>query len=313
MDPTSFLAKLYALRDEIVFFWQNPGALKVELGSNHQLLVEIIVAILVFLLLLYILFKPAKKPKVVKTGVAPQAIPAKEAPNTQKTFSKALEQQHRKEPPLVRPVRPTPKKVESAPLHDLTEEEEHALKEAMSLAGKQALAEVTGEPHQTEIFQSAQAQDAAKKLFAGQKRDQEALDAEAAAKISPLEFIMLYFMAPRSQAFESSSLFDVLQREDLELNEQHVFEYVDESGLQFYVASAIKPGYFDIQREHYSIPGISFVLDLATCQNSESAFSKMLSCIHDISQSLRGDILDDKRERLTQASIHQFMARIKNS
>lgn len=265
------------------------------------------------------MFKPSKKDKPKVEAISQSAAQAP-AVNNEKTFSKVLAQQQKKEPSLAggafaRPIRPpiAVKKAVPTPLHDLTEEEEQALQEAMSVAGKQALAEATGEPHQTEIFQSSQAQDAAKKIFAGQKRTQEELDAEAIAKISPLEFIMIYFMAPRSQAFESAALFSTLERAGLTLTEQHVFEYNDDEGLQFYVASAVKPGYFDLQHEHYSVAGISFVLDLATAQNPQSAFNKMLSCIHEITQSLRGDILDDKRERLTQASIHQFMARIKNN
>lgn len=320
VDPTSFLAKLYILRDELLFLWQNPSIIKTELLSNHQLVLEIAAAIIIFLVVVAILLKPSsQKTKATETTLAEEnAIAATSTSN--KTFSRALVEQQKKEPSLStsnRPIRPTVKKIMPAPLHELSEDEERALKDAMVIAGKQALAEATGEPHQTEIFQSSQASEAAKKIFAGQVRGSaihnpdEAFQGSNNTPLSPLEFVMIYFMAPRSQAFEGENLFAVLRELGLQLNDQHVFEYTNEQGLQFYVSSAVKPGHFDIHRLHYHVPGIAFVLDLMSVANPETAFNEMLSCVHAASQMLKGDILDETRQRLTQASIHQFMARIK--
>ena len=303
---TAFLDHLYNFRDEVVFFWNNPGVLKTELVANHQLLLEVSAAIIVLLLLLYVLFKPTK-PKVPKLTTTTSQ--QKKEPTTPKTFSNALIEQQRKEP-LIRPATITKKSPPS--IHELSEDEERALKEAMSLAGKQALAEVSGEPHQAEIFQNTHASDAAKKIFGRSKQELES-QAQEAEQVSAIEFIMIYFMAPRSQAFVNAKLFDMLSQLGLVLNDQNVFEYVENAETLFFVTSAVKPGPFDTQNPNTSIPGISFVLDLKACSNPQVAFNKMLGLLDQISMLLKGDILDESRKRLTQGSIHQYLARIKAS
>ncbi len=313
MSFDTAMTRVNDLRNQVIFFWHNPSVFKEQLQSNPQLLLEVIVGVILLVFLLYMLFKPSGK-----TKVPPKAeTPKKEASPMSKTFSKALAEHQKREPslrPNITTARPTSKKLTPPSLQDLSEEEERALAEAMSVAGKQALAEVSGEPHQAEIFQDTQALDAARKFFSGQSRStQEASDNATSRSISPSEFIMIYFMAPRSQAYQVGHLFETLQSYDLTLNDQRVFEYTDQEGTQFYVASATKPGQFDTHRSGYSVPGLSFVLDLKTTINPSAAFHKMLGLIHELSQDLKGDILDENRQRLTQGSIHQYMARAKAS
>lgn len=315
MDSTALLNRLYTLRDTILFFWHNPAALKEVLLNNHQLLIELgAILIIVMILLGTLLIKPQKRKTILKTNPAPQK---KVLSTSEKTFGSIPTEQKKKvplAPPVNPPARSAVKKPESAPIFELSEEEERALQEAMAVAGKQALAEVTGEPHQTEIFQSSQAGDAAKKIFAGQKRSgtsENLPQEEKTGKLSPAEFIMIYYMAPRSHAFEGEEVFALLRDLGLTLNDQHVFECNNEQGLQFYVSSAVKPGHFDIHRLHYRIPGIAFVLDIMSVADPEATFNDMLRCIHQFSQILRGDILDENRQRLTQSNIHQYTARIK--
>lgn len=322
MDATGFLNKLYLIRDKLLFFWQNPSALKMDLLANPKLSAKLIITGLILFLLLCILFKPrskAKKPAInpPQSRATQPKLEAVTPTPQQKTFSKAL-QQHRREPSLItRPVRSPPKKTKNISVHELSAEEEQTLKEAISIAGKQALAEMIGEPHQTEFFPNTLATDAARKIFSGNIRSKEIeatsdiSDKNHLPKAKASEFVLLYYMALRSQVFEGETIFALLRSLGLNLNDQHVFEYIDEEGLQFYVTTAVKPGHFDIHRLHYTLPGLSFVLDLTIIEDAETAFDKMLGCIHTLSQYLTGDILDEKRQRLTQASMHQYMARIK--
>lgn len=323
MDTSSFLNKLYLIRDQVLFFWQNPNVLKTEMMANQQTLLEFLLALLVLIFLVFILFKkPGKKTAQVQEksaakGVETDTLPLSGQP-TPKTFSKALLESQKREPAFpTRSGRQPAKKVEQSQVQDLTEEEERALKTAMNIAGKQALAEITGEPHQTEIFQNSQASDAAKKIFAGQTHKKENADTDlglenAGPTPGAFEFVMLYFMAPRSQAFEGEELFSVLRDLGLRLNDAHVFEYVEADEVQFYVSSALKPGHFDMHRLNYKLPGVSFVLDLGALTYPEKSFQTMLTCIHELSQILKGDILDEFHQRLTQANIYQYMARIRS-
>ncbi len=321
LEPTSFFVRLEIIRNQILFFWQNPSVLKAELLANRQLLFEVVIAIIVFIALLFALFKPSKKmpriqPKIEKPISLDQAQANPTSQVSPKTFSKALSEQHEREPIFpTHPTRSVLKKAEPPPIQDLTAEEERALQEAMSFAGKQALAEHTGKPLQTEIFENSQAADAAKKIFAGQinKNANESGEAESLPEKKPgaFDFIVLYFMPPRSQPFVGDALFSTLREQGLRLNDQHIFEYADEDGVQFYVSSIVKPGRFDIHRLNYAIPGLSYVLDLSALSEPEAAFHKMLSSLHDLSQRMKGDILDEYRQRFTQASIYQYLGRVR--
>ena len=119
-------------------------------------------------------------------------------------------------------------------------------------------------------------------------------------------------MAPRSHYFENDTFFQLLRELGFFLNDQHVFEYKEGAETQFYVSSALKPGHFDVHSLNAAVPGLSFILDLKNLQNGKAAFNKMLTVIHELSQNLKGDILDEYRQRLTQNSISSYMARIKS-
>ena len=298
---SDFYYQMTRFKDQVIYLFQNPGYVKTELTSDHQLLVEVIGIILLICLLLLALLKPTStSTESANASTLLEADPeAKKAtPLSTTTIKKAQTSESqawiKREPPSI---------------HELSIEEEQALNQAMAIAGKQALAEVTGAPHQAEFFQSNEASEAAKKMFARQKTNMQAPPSQPASK---LEFIILYFMAPRSQFFENSVVFQLLRDLGLALNDQRVFEYKEGSEVQFYVSSALKPGHFDVHSLDAAVPGLSFILDLKSLQNGKTAFNKMLGILHELSQHFKGDILDEYRQRMTQNSMSTYMARIKS-
>lgn len=290
---SDYYDQLGHFKDQVVYLFQNPSYVKSELANDHQLLVEVIGVVLLTCLLLLALFKPAT-PTALSDSESKESAPP--SPLTPKKMQPSAEPQA-----WIKRERPS--------IHELSQEEEQALNQAMALAGKQALAEATGTPHQAEFFQTNEPAEAAKKMFARQKK--EAKNTTEAQPPSKLEFIILYFMAPRSLSFKNETFFQLLRELGLSLNDQRVFEYQEGPEVQFYVSSALKPGHFDLQTLNASVPGLSFVLDLKNLQNAQSAFNRMLEIIHTLSQNLKGDILDESRQRLTQTSVSTYMARIK--
>ena len=293
---SNFYYQMTHFKEQIVYLFQNPSYVKTELMNDHQLLVEVVGIVLLICLLLLALFKPTPKSTESDTIAIPESkkAPSPPSPTIKKTQTMEPQAWIKRAPPSI---------------HELSIEEEQALNQAMAIAGKQALAEVTGAPHQAEFFPSNEATEAAKKMFARQKSETQAAPPQATSK---LEFIILYFMAPRSQFFENELLFQLLRDLGLSLNDQRVFEYQEGSEVQFYVSSALKPGHFDVHSLNAAVPGLSFVLDLKNLQNAKVAFNKMLTILHDISEHLKGDILDEYRQRMTQNSISTYMARIKS-
>lgn len=315
-----FLAKLYHLRDQVVLYWGNPVLLKEAFQMHHQAWVAGLASVVVLLILFVIVLKPSRK-KVESESVAETPI-EKNPFLSGYTLPVTVEKVHAKNKPskkgephfLVKENHSNSITKRAPQIQELSQEEEQALSEAMARAGKEALAEYIGEPHQTEFFHTDAAIEAAKKMFARQRETEEAEAQKMKEKtpISRLDFVMLYFMAPRSQVFDGESLFQIFRDLGMEVNDDRVFEYVDDEGLQFYVASAIKPGYFDLHNPNYTTPGLSFVIDLKTVRDGKATLRKMLQCIHDVSEILRGDILDEHRQRLTQNTINAYMAKIKS-
>ncbi len=301
-----FFDALSRFKDQALYLLHHPNYIKMELMNDHQLLVEVVGIILLAFLILLALLKPTPAIEV--------AQPPKSAEAGKKSTPSA--------PPPAKRTRPEPKNTPSRKeepkswikrsppsIHELSAEEEQALNEAIAIAGKQALAEMTGAPHQAEFFPNNEANEAAKKMFARQKNEANAQDP---SPVSKLEFIILYFMAPRSHAFENETLFQLLRQLGLQLNDHRVFEYVEGEIVQFYVSSALKPGHFDLHSLNASVPGVCFVLDLKNVPDGQTAFNAMLRILHQVSEHLRGDILDEYRQRLTQSSISAYMARIKS-
>ena len=118
-------------------------------------------------------------------------------------------------------------------------------------------------------------------------------------------------MAPNSQTYKASNLLKLFESLNLYLNADHVFEYVDQQGLEFYIASALKPGTFNSTTQD-EIPGLSFVLDLLNVQDALDAFNKMLIFNDALSKKLKGDILDEQRQRMTTATMNEYLKRIKD-
>lgn len=333
----NWLDQLYQIRDELINFWNNPEMLLAELQANHVLLLEVIAAVVILVFLLYVLLRPAKKTPalaVVKTGSpAKENVQVTEKPSVVKEPKidaappsrdaitktvKAVQEETRQRQIIREQEAREAKERAEAPWQELSKEEEDALAQAMQVAGKQAVAEVAGAPRQVEFFEDeSTAQDAAKKMFSRAK--DEALvnsSMQIPLKRTPqpqqrLDFLMIYYMAPRSQTYKVRQLFNLFESFNLAFNENNVFEYTDQQGLEFYIASAIKPGMFDPAKEGET-PGLSFILDLHRVQDGRGAFNKMLIFIDALSKELKGDILDERRQRMTTAIMNEYIARIKS-
>jgi cell division protein ZipA len=127
------------------------------------------------------------------------------------------------------------------------------------------------------------------------------------------QVLALFVMAPRSSRYQGSTLIEVLEAEGLALNDKQVFQMKEADGANFYVASAVNPGTFDLDLiDNFTTPGLSFILDLAAVPSPKQAFTKMLHIVSNVAEQLGGDVLDEHRQRLTQAGINEYIAQIKS-
>ena len=202
-------------------------------------------------------------------------------------------------------------------------EADMALAEEIQKAGEQAVAMSYGEPHQAEIqFDPS----TANKTDQWDKVVQNSLEkrigstqANVKRRTTPQrssveQFLVIFVMAPRSQSFNGQVLVNTLRREGLLLNKDQVFEATDGNQATFYVASLVKPGTFDLNDlAHYATHGINFILDLGTVSKPKRAFQQMLTVADQVAKNLSGDILDQHRQRMTHASLGEYLARVESA
>ncbi len=127
--------------------------------------------------------------------------------------------------------------------------------------------------------------------------------------------LSLYVMAARSKTYSGDILAGLLKQVGLQLNSQNIFEYREdalESSPLFYAASAMKPGVFDLKRlEEMKTQGVALFMDCSKLTAPKKAFLKMLEIAHVMAGQLKADILDGRRERLTESGIAEYLATLK--
>ena len=129
----------------------------------------------------------------------------------------------------------------------------------------------------------------------------------------PPNIIAIHATAPRGQAFYGSDILDAFSRHGLVFNEHGIYNGMGPNHEKIYaVASSVEPGTFDLNfMDRYTTPGITFFMDLDNVSEPKVAFKSMLSTAYEITKNLGGDLLDHRRQRLTEASVVEYLAQIK--
>ncbi|MDF2690354.1 MAG: zipA [Gammaproteobacteria bacterium] len=184
-------------------------------------------------------------------------------------------------------------------------EQELAIAEAIAEAGEAALAASNGEPHQAQISFSEEG------ISSWRQAVKESLQRRL-PRSPNMGAIVLYVMAPRSTQYQGQTLVNTLKAQGLTLTDKRVFQLKENDELKFFVASAVNPGTFDLESIHsFSTPGLSFILDLSAVSKPNQVFAKMLEMVSNVAEELGGDVLDQNRQRLTQAGINEYKLHIK--
>lgn len=206
------------------------------------------------------------------------------------------------------------------------EPDEKLLRQEIRKAGAEAVAESYGEAHQSEMpFQDSVADSSnwdqvVKESFkrrVGVEAQSIKISSKSQKQQKPSErddgtFVILCLRAPRAAKFDGQAILRTLRRQGLKMTDKHVFELKScREGTDFYVCPAVRPGLFDVNKIHqFTLPGLNFVIDLDTCPNPKKALDKMLAVVDAMHKTLGGDVLDDRHQRFSYASLGQYYARV---
>jgi cell division protein ZipA len=130
------------------------------------------------------------------------------------------------------------------------------------------------------------------------------------------EVIVINVDAKSQQVFKGEDIKKLLEACGMDHGEMSIFHRHEENDLlspiQFSVANAVEPGYFDPSAmDTLKTPGVSFFLSLPGPKDYMKAFDYMLETAQCFATNLEGELSDERRSVLTKQTIEHFRTRVR--
>ena len=122
--------------------------------------------------------------------------------------------------------------------------------------------------------------------------------------------LQLSIMSKSEQGFSGLQLLEAFESVGLIYGSVQVFERLDEfNQVDYAVASMLEPGVFPADNwEAYFCPGVTFFMQPREVENAVAVFDEMIATIGQLSTVLKGDVLDQNQENLTENTLQQIKA-----
>ena len=129
--------------------------------------------------------------------------------------------------------------------------------------------------------------------------------------------IVINVHASTKQGFQGQEVKQLLEACGLDHGDMSIFHRHEEddllSPIQFSVANAIEPGYFDPDTlDKISTPGVSFFMTLPGPKDYDKAFEYMLETAQCFARNLKGELKDENLSVITPQTIGHSRQRIKD-
>lgn len=131
----------------------------------------------------------------------------------------------------------------------------------------------------------------------------------------PANILILYVMAKDGKQFAGYELAQAVAESNLCFGDMNIFhrhQFPDGSGdVWFSVASATKPGTFDISKlTEMRCLGLSLFMQVRGNENDRERFELMLKTANQLAEGLDGLLLDEDRKPLTESTIYRYRKRV---
>ncbi len=132
----------------------------------------------------------------------------------------------------------------------------------------------------------------------------------------PEEVIVINVHAKGEPWFQGAAIKKLLEACGLDHGDMSIFHRHEEddllSPIQFSVANAVEPGYFDPEKiDTLSTPGVSFFMSLPGPKDYMKAFDYMLETAQCFAKNLNGELKDEQRSVMTTQTIEHCRQRIR--
>ncbi|KZZ56079.1 hypothetical protein A3762_11655 [Oleiphilus sp. HI0125] len=150
------------------------------------------------------------------------------------------------------------------------------------------------------------------KIDATTKPKEETVESDSAIDH---EVIVINVDAQPGQNFAGADVNKLLVACGMKHGEMSIFHRHEEdllSPIQFSVANAVEPGYFDPDKlETLSTPGVSFFMSIPGPKNYLQAFDFMYETAKCFADNLQGELKDEHRSVLTSQTVEHYKQRIR--
>lgn len=128
--------------------------------------------------------------------------------------------------------------------------------------------------------------------------------------------VALFVMSPAHSPYNGYELLQTLLAVGLRYGQMNIFHrHEKQNGLgeiQFSLASAAKPGTFDLQSMGgFSTPGLSLFVELKAVTDPMQAYELMLETAMQLAEELGGVVTDERHERLTKEQVQRHKTEIR--
>jgi len=136
------------------------------------------------------------------------------------------------------------------------------------------------------------------------------------ASAEPDQLVIVLNVHSQEGSFPGIEIKKLLEACGLDHGEMSIFHRHEEddllSPIQFSVANAVEPGYFDPNTlDEIATPGVSFFMSLPGPKNYMKAFDYMLETAQCFARNLKGDLKDQDRSMMTAQTIEHCRQRVK--
>jgi cell division protein ZipA len=136
------------------------------------------------------------------------------------------------------------------------------------------------------------------------------------ANSSEPKIVVLHLMSAKNQAYYGYELLQTLLSYGLRYGKRNIFHrYEQKTGrgdVMFSLASAIKPGTFDLQKMgNFSCPGLVLFMTMDDAKDPMKAFELMLETADHLVEDLGGNVLDEHRQAFTTEKMMQIRKNIR--
>ncbi len=146
-------------------------------------------------------------------------------------------------------------------------------------------------------------------------RDKATIHDKATTADPVQDVIVVHVMAARGERFDGQQLLNALLENGLRYGSRKIFhrhEDPDGAGkILFSMANSVNPGTFDLDdMDHFTTPGISFLIMFEDHEDPMAAFDLMMETVHAVSSELGGELKDEHRSALTRQTAEHYRQRI---